>query len=215
MPLGMEIGLSPRDFVLDGDPAPLPKKEAEPGGGAPQFLAHVCCGQTAAIAVCIKMELGMDVSLGPVRIGVDGDTAPLPQKRGRALPPTEFSAHLYCGQTAGCIKMPLGMDIGLSPGDIVLDGGPVRPHQKGGGAPKFSAHVYCGQTVRCIKMPLGTKVDLSPVDSVLDGDPATHPHQKEVEPAPQFSAHFYCSQTAGCIKMPLGMQLASAQGTLC
>ena len=26
MPLGMELGLGPRDFVLDGDPAPLPKK---------------------------------------------------------------------------------------------------------------------------------------------------------------------------------------------
>ena len=36
MPLGMEVSLRPGDFVLDGDPAPpLPKKEAEPGGGAP------------------------------------------------------------------------------------------------------------------------------------------------------------------------------------
>jgi len=30
MPLGMEVGLSPRDFVLDGDPDPSPQKEAEP-----------------------------------------------------------------------------------------------------------------------------------------------------------------------------------------
>ena len=29
MPLGMELGLGPGDFVLDGDPAPLPPK----GGG--------------------------------------------------------------------------------------------------------------------------------------------------------------------------------------
>ena len=43
MPLGMEVGLSPGDFVLDGDPAPLPKK-----GQSPQFLAHVYCGQMAA-----------------------------------------------------------------------------------------------------------------------------------------------------------------------
>ena len=44
MPLGTELGLSPGDFVLDGDPAP-PQK----GGGAPttKFSAHVCCGQTA------------------------------------------------------------------------------------------------------------------------------------------------------------------------
>jgi len=32
MPLGMEVGLRPGDFMLDGDPAHLPKKEAEPGG---------------------------------------------------------------------------------------------------------------------------------------------------------------------------------------
>ena len=35
MPLGMELGLSPGDFVLDGDPVPLPKKDAEP----PKFSA--------------------------------------------------------------------------------------------------------------------------------------------------------------------------------
>jgi len=39
MPLGMELGLGPGDFVLDGDPAPLPKRGwAEP---PPQFSAHV------------------------------------------------------------------------------------------------------------------------------------------------------------------------------
>ena len=30
MSLGMELGLGPGDFVLDRDPAPLPKKGAEP-----------------------------------------------------------------------------------------------------------------------------------------------------------------------------------------
>jgi len=43
MSLGMEVGLGPGDFVLDGDPA-LPSQK---GGGAPKFLAHVYCGQTA------------------------------------------------------------------------------------------------------------------------------------------------------------------------
>ena len=37
MPLGIEVGLSPGDFVLDGSQPPLPKKEAEPGGGPPNF----------------------------------------------------------------------------------------------------------------------------------------------------------------------------------
>jgi len=34
MSLDMELGLGPGDFVLDGDPAPLPRK----GGGPYAFL---------------------------------------------------------------------------------------------------------------------------------------------------------------------------------
>ena len=34
MPLDMEVGLGPGDFVLDGDPAPLPKRG---GGTLPNF----------------------------------------------------------------------------------------------------------------------------------------------------------------------------------
>ena len=56
MPLGMEVGLVPGDFLLDGDPSPLPKRDS------PQFSAHVYCGQTAG---WIKMALGMEVGLGP------------------------------------------------------------------------------------------------------------------------------------------------------
>ena len=70
MPLGMELGLSPGDFVLDGDPAPSRK-----GGGAPQFSAHVYCSQTAA---WMKMPIGMEVGLGLCYIVLDGDPAPLP-----------------------------------------------------------------------------------------------------------------------------------------
>jgi len=55
---------------------------------------------------------------------LDGDPS-LPSQKG-AEPP-KFSAHVYCGQTAGCIKMPLGVEVGLSLGDFVLDGGPARP----------------------------------------------------------------------------------------
>jgi len=74
MPLGMEVGLSPRDFVLDGDPVPLPKRRR---GGSPQFSVHVYCGRTTG---WIKMTFGMEVDLGPVHIVLDGDTAPLPEK---------------------------------------------------------------------------------------------------------------------------------------
>jgi len=39
-----------------------------------------------------------EVGLGPVQIVLDGPS----HKTG---PPPQFSAHLYCGQTARCIKM--------------------------------------------------------------------------------------------------------------
>jgi len=38
MPLGMEVALGPGDFVLDGDPAPLPKKGTEPPNFRPMFI---------------------------------------------------------------------------------------------------------------------------------------------------------------------------------
>jgi len=71
----MEVGLSPGDFVLDGDTAPLPKKRANP-----QFSVHVCCGQTAA---WIKMPLGTEVGLGQDDIVSDETQIP-PQKKGTA-----------------------------------------------------------------------------------------------------------------------------------
>jgi len=73
MPLGMEVGIGPGDFVLDGDPA-LPSQK---GDRAPQFSAHVYCGQTAG---WIKVALGMEVGLGPGHIVLDGDPALLPKK---------------------------------------------------------------------------------------------------------------------------------------
>jgi len=68
----------PRRLVLDGDPAPLPKKGAEP---PPQFSAHFYCGQTAR---CINMPLGMEVGFSPVDFVLDGDPA-FPQIFGPCL----------------------------------------------------------------------------------------------------------------------------------
>ena len=127
------------------------------------------------------------------------EPSPLP-KRGR-IPP-QFSAHVYCGQTARCIKMPLGMEVGLSSGDFVLDGDSA-PQKGAESTPQFSAHFYCGQTARCTKMPLGMDVGLSQGDSVLDADPVL---LLQKGAAPKFSDHVYCGQTAGWIKMPLGTE---------
>ena len=69
MPLGVEVGLGPGDFVFDWDPAPPRKK----GTALAQFLAHICCGQTA---VWIKMLLGTEVNLGPGDVVLDGSHLP-------------------------------------------------------------------------------------------------------------------------------------------
>ena len=80
MPLGMEVGLSPEDFVLDGYPATLPTKGAEP----PKFSAHVYCSQMAA---WIKIPLGMEVGLGSDHMVLDGEPSCPPQKGAEFLSP--------------------------------------------------------------------------------------------------------------------------------
>jgi len=46
-------------------------------------------------------------------------------KKGTQHP--QFSAHVYCGQTAGWTKMPLGTEVGLDPCNIAFDGDPAVP----------------------------------------------------------------------------------------
>ena len=53
-----------------GTKSPSPKRH-----GAPQFLAHIYCGQTAAL---VKVLLGTQVGVGLRDIVLDGDPAPLP-----------------------------------------------------------------------------------------------------------------------------------------
>jgi len=97
-------------------------------------------------------------------------TQHLPQK-GRS--PTQFSAHVDCGQTAAWIKMPLGTEVELGLLDIVFDVDPATPRKKGHIHPtQFLAHVYCSQMAGWMKTLLGTEVDLGPGHIVLDGVPA-------------------------------------------
>jgi len=119
----------------------------------------------------IEMKLGMEVSLGPGQIVLDGDPA-----HPKMVTDPQFSAHVCCGQTAGWIKMPLSMEEGLSPDHIVLDGNPAPPPpERGTAALHFWAYVYFDQTAAWIKMPLGTKVGLGSGYILLDEDPAPHP----------------------------------------
>ena len=74
----MEVGLSPGDFVFDGDPA-IPRKKGTPT--RTEFLAHVYCGQTAG---WMKTPLGTEVDLGPCHIVLY--EVPALRERGTAAP---------------------------------------------------------------------------------------------------------------------------------
>ena len=127
---------------------------------------------------------------------------PLPlSKKGE---PPKFSAHVYCGQTAGLINMELGTEAGLSPGNFVLDGDPAPP-QKGGGASQIFGP--------CLLWPNGWMNQ----DSTWHGGRPrrlcvrwgpSHLSQNRVEPLPQFFGPF--------LLWPNGWmhQDASAQATL-
>jgi len=111
------------------------------------------------------MPIGMEVGLGPGNFVFDGGPATPEEKAQR--PPTQFLAHVCCGEAAGWIKMPLGTEVTVCPGDVVLDG-VAAPHEKGHPVFGLSVYVYCGQTVGWMKTPVGMEVDLDPGHIVLD-----------------------------------------------
>ena len=96
MPLGMEVGLNPGHFVLDGDPAPPPRG----GGRAPNFRPmsigpNGCMDQDATCYGGRPWPRRHCVRWGP--------SSTLP-KKGVEFPPL-FVAHVYCDLTAGWIKI--------------------------------------------------------------------------------------------------------------
>jgi len=131
MSLGMEVGLSPSDFVLDGDPAPYPKRVESPNFRPRLLWPNGCMDQDGT-------WYGGRPRPRPTRHCVRCGPS-YPQKKGTS---TQFLAHVYCEQMAGWMKTPLGTEVDLSRGHIILDGVPAPA--KGHSSPLFSAHVYCG-----------------------------------------------------------------------
>ena len=75
MPLSMEVGLGPGDFVFDRDPALPRKKGTAPPYFWPMSRPLLCPVPTAG---WIKMPLGTEVDLGPCHIVLNGDPATTP-----------------------------------------------------------------------------------------------------------------------------------------
>ena len=82
------------------------------------------------------MLLGTEVRLGSGHIVLDENPAP---PKVHSSP--HFSAHVYCGQTAGWIKMPFGTEVRLGPSHTVLGGDPAFPLPKRGTAPHFGPYL--------------------------------------------------------------------------
>ena len=112
MPLGMEVGLSQGDFVLDGDPAPTPKgAEPHPIFGPRLLWPNGCMDQDATWYGGRPGPTRHCVRCGPSYHQENGHTHA-----------TQFLAHVYCGKMAGWLKTP---EVDLGPGHIVLDGVPA------------------------------------------------------------------------------------------
>jgi len=106
MNLGVQVGLGPGHTVSDGDPAPLPQRGTAPIFGLYLLRPNGCMDQDVTWYGARPRPRRLCIRWGP---------RSLLSKRGSGATP-KFSAHVYCGQTAGWMK------VGLSPGDFVLDG---------------------------------------------------------------------------------------------
>jgi len=127
MALGVEVGLGPGHIVLDGEPAPLPKKGAQPPIFDPFLLsANGWMHQDATWYGGWPRPRRLCVRWGPSYPRTEGTPTT-----------TLFLAHVYCGQTAGWMKKPLGTEVDLSPGDIVLDGFPALCETGTAATPSF------------------------------------------------------------------------------
>jgi len=125
MPFGTKVGLGPGHIVLDGNPAPPPKRSTAsppPIFGPCLLWPNSWMDQDAASYGGRPRPRRHCVRWGPSFTCFRKGHNP------------HFSAHVFCGQTTGWNKIPLGTKVGLCPGHIVLDGDPAPPK---GRSPNF------------------------------------------------------------------------------
>jgi len=199
MSLGMELGLGPGDFVLEWDPAPLPKRETEPPIFGPCLLWP---------------NGGMDAAgtwhggrPQPRRLCVrwGGPSPPSPKGGGAPCPifgPFLFWPNGWMHQGATwyeCRPQPRGLCVRWRPSS---------PSPKGGGPPIFGP---------CLLWPNGWMdqdatwhEDMPQTRGVWVRWGSSPSPKREAEAGgrvPQFSAHGYCGRMAGWIKMALGTEV--------
>jgi len=163
IPLCTEVGLTPGDIVLDGDPAPPKKWGIAPNIWPMSIVAKRLGGLRCQLVVASPKKGDTVPIFGPCLLWpndrMDQDATeyggrPQPRRHcvtwGPSCSPSKkghtpkFSAHVYCGQMLRCIRIPFHTEVGLTLGETVLDGDPAAPYK--GHIPHFWAHVYCGQT---------------------------------------------------------------------
>jgi len=155
----------PRRYCVTWGPSyPSPKRGRSP---SPQFPAHVYCGQKAG---WIKVALGMEVGLGPRRIVIDGDPAPL--SKNWTEPPPIFGPFLLWPN--GSMRQDATWYGGRPQlSRLRARWGPSYSQKKGTPTPpNFWPMSIVAKTAGWMKTPLGTKVDLGPGHFLLDGFPA-------------------------------------------
>jgi len=118
--LGTKLGFNSGDSMVDGDPAPSPQSGLSP---LPNFRP---------ISIVAKRWMHQDATWyggrpQPRGLCVRWGLSPLPKRRRSP----QFSAHVYCGQTARWIKMALGVEVGVGSVHIVLDGDTASLPKKG------------------------------------------------------------------------------------
>jgi len=118
MLLGTELGLGLSDIVLG--PSSLSPKGAQPPNFRPMSVVakrldelrwHLVWSRPQPRRLCVRCGRSC------------------PQRKGHT-DPTQFLAHVFCGQTAGWINMPLGTEVNVGPGDVVLDGVAAPPKRR-------------------------------------------------------------------------------------
>jgi len=111
----------------------------------------LCYQTVVCLSVCLSVGVSCNVGIlwpngwmDQVATWYGGRPQPRPHcfrwgpsspKSGTAV--HQFSAHVYCSQTAEWIRIPLGTEVGLGPGDIVLNGDSAPPRKGAQQAPIF------------------------------------------------------------------------------